>query len=67
MLVQNPIVNGYSIDPSEFRTGDQMTGGESGHVNLIGSPFKKVNTGVEFMYLSREDTDGVLPMAKDCR
>ena len=56
-LVSNFNINYYSIDPSEFRDETKMKSGSSGHVNLIWSPYKKVNAGVEFMMLERVNGD----------
>jgi hypothetical protein len=47
----------YTIDPSSTRSGDMLKGGFANHVNLIWSPLKKVNTGIEFMFLKRVNTD----------
>jgi len=57
-LVTNLNISWYSIDPSPLREANQMKSGESAHINLIWSPYKKVNTGIEFMYLRRTNTDG---------
>jgi len=56
-LIGNFNVNYYSIDPSEFRDDDKMKSGSSGHLNLIWSPLKNVNAGVEYMILERINTD----------
>jgi len=61
-LVTNLNVNWYAIDPSVYREPNKMKSGESAHVNLIWSPIKNVNTGVEFMILRRtngDDSSGV--------
>jgi len=34
-----------------------MKSGQSAHINLIWSPIKNVNTGVEFMVLERVNVD----------
>ena len=34
-----------------------MKAGSAGHLNLVWSPIKNVNTGVEFMVLERENVD----------
>jgi hypothetical protein len=57
-LVANLNVNWYAIDPSEFRDGDSMKAGESGHVNLMWSSLKNVTTGVGFMYRRRVNKEG---------
>jgi hypothetical protein len=56
-LVTNLNVNWYAIDPSVYREPNKMKSGESAHVNLIWSPIKNVNTGVEFMILRRTNGD----------
>jgi hypothetical protein len=56
-LVTNFNINWYSIDPSQYREGKKMKSGESVHLNLIWSPYKKVNTGIEYMILKRVNTD----------
>jgi hypothetical protein len=61
-LVSNLNVNYYSIDPSDYRASAKMKRGQSAHLNLIWSPYKKVNTGIEYMILKRvngDDTEGV--------
>lgn len=56
-LVTNFNINWYSIDPSQYREGEQMKSGESAHINLIWSPYKNVNAGVEYLHLKRINTD----------
>jgi hypothetical protein len=61
-LVSNLNVNYYSIVPSDYRASYKMKRGQSAHLNLIWSPYKKVNTGIEYMILKRvngDDTEGV--------
>jgi len=51
----------YAIDPSQYKEGYDMKSGVSGHVNLIWSPIKSLNTGVEYMIAQRtnvNDTQG---------
>jgi hypothetical protein len=36
-----------------------MKSGESAHLNLIWSPYKKVNAGIEYMVLRRTNTDNI--------
>ena len=48
-LVTNFNINWYSIEPSSYRSPEKMKSGESAHLNLIWSPLKKVNTGIEYM------------------
>jgi hypothetical protein len=56
-LVTNLNINWYSIDPSVYREDKQMKSGQSAHINLIWSPYKKVNVGIEYMHLKRINTD----------
>ena len=60
-LVSNINCNWYSIDPSQYKEGYDMKAGIAGHVNLIWSPIKNINTGIEFMMAQRtnvNDTQG---------
>ena len=60
-LVANLNSSWYAIDPSQYKEGYDMKAGISGHVNLIWSPIKNINTGVEFMMAKRinvNDTQG---------
>ena len=56
-LVSNLNIAWYSIDPSVYRSPSSIKSGASGHVNLIWSPIKNVNTGIEYMLLRRTNTD----------
>lgn len=56
-LVTNLNLNWYAIEPSAYRTEHQMKSGESAHLNLVWSPYKKVNAGIEYMVLRRTNTD----------
>ena len=47
----------YTIDPSPTREGNALKGGYANHVNLIWSPIRKVNAGIEFMFLKRVNTN----------
>jgi hypothetical protein len=58
VLVTNINTSWFGLNPSDFRDEDKMTLGGSGHVNLIWSPYKSVNAGIEFMALYRENGDG---------
>ncbi|TNF42875.1 MAG: hypothetical protein EP311_04420 [Cytophagales bacterium] len=61
-LVANLNTNWYSINPSQLRDQSKMKAGGSGHVNLIYSPYKKLNVGIEYMMLKRingDDSSGV--------
>jgi hypothetical protein len=60
-LVTNINSNWYSIDPSQYKEGYDMKAGIAGHVNMIWSPIKSINTGIEYMILQRtnvNDTQG---------
>lgn len=57
-LISNLNFNKYAISPSEFRAINKMKSGESVHLNMIWSPIKSINTGIEFMYLKRINGDG---------
>ena len=48
----------FGLNPSEHRGADKIKMGGSGHINLIWSPIKHVNAGIEFMTLYRENGDG---------
>jgi hypothetical protein len=58
VLVANINTGWFGLNPSEFRSEDKIKLGGSGHVNLIWSPYKSVNAGVEFMTLYRENGNG---------
>ena len=47
----------YTIDPSPTRNGHMLKGGYANHMNLIWSPIRNVNTGIEFMFLKRVNAD----------
>ena len=57
VLTSNLFGNIFAIDPSEYRDENKIKSGESVHVNLIWSPIKNVNAGVEFMVLRRTNGD----------
>ena len=56
-LVTNFNLAWYAVDPSTYWGPNKMKNGESAHLNLIWSPIKKVNTGVEYMILRRTNND----------
>lgn len=58
VLVTNINTNWFGLEPSEYRSEDKLKFGGSAHVNLIWSPIKKVNAGIEYMTLYRENGDG---------
>ena len=57
VLVTNLNLNWYAIDPSVYKEANKMKAGESAHINLIWSPIKKVNAGIEFMVLRRTNVN----------
>jgi hypothetical protein len=59
VLVTNLNLNWYAIDPSVYREANKMKAGESAHINLIWSPIKKVNAGIEFMVLRRTNVNDI--------
>ena len=56
-LLTNLNLSYYSIDPSIYRDENKIKGGSAGHLNLVWSPIKNINAGVEFMLLERENVD----------
>ncbi|WP_100626932.1 DcaP family trimeric outer membrane transporter [Algoriphagus formosus] len=56
-LIANLNSNFYSIDPSQYKTGYDMKAGMSGHANLIWSPIKSLNTGIEYMIVQRTNVN----------
>lgn len=46
-----------SIDPSQYLSNNVMKSGGTAHVNLIWSPVKKINTGIEYIYAKRINVD----------
>lgn len=56
-LTSNINLNYYSMTPSEFRDSSKMKTGSSGHINLIWSPYKKVDAGIEYMRAERINGD----------
>lgn len=57
-LMANVSTAWFGLDPSEFRSPDAIKSGHSLHANLIWSPIKSVNAGIEFMTLRRNNGDG---------
>lgn len=57
-LMANVSTAWLGIDPSVFRSSDEIKSGHSIHANIIWSPVKSVNAGVEFMSLRRVNGDG---------
>ena len=46
------------IDPTIHRDMNNMTKGGTAHVNLIWSPVRRINTGIEYIYGKRTNVDG---------
>jgi len=46
------------IDPTQDRLQTSMQSGGTVHVNLVWSPVKKINTGIEYIYGKRTNKDG---------
>ncbi len=57
-LMANVSTAWFGLDPSEYRSPDAIKSGHSLHANVIWSPIKSVNTGIEFMTLQRNNGDG---------
>ncbi len=57
-LMANVSTAWFSIDPSDYRSPDAIKSGHSIHANIIWSPIKNANTGIEFMNLRRNNGDG---------
>ncbi len=57
-LMSNFSTAWFGLDPSEYRNPEQIKSGHSFHVNLIWSPIKSANVGVEFMSLQRNNGNG---------
>jgi len=47
-----------SIEDSPDRPGDRLKEGGTAHVNVLWSPIKSVNTGIEYMFGLRRNADG---------
>lgn len=58
VLMANLSAAWFNLDASQYRAAEKITRGGSAHVNLIWSPVKSVNAGVEYMTLYRENVDG---------
>lgn len=46
------------IDPTQYRESTNMSKGGTVHANLIWSPVKRINTGIEYIYGKRTNVDG---------
>lgn len=58
VITANFNVNWFALEPSEFRDDIKIKQGGSMHMNLIWSPYKSVNTGIEIMTLYSELGNG---------
>jgi len=56
-LTTNFNVNYYSMTPTEYRDDSKMKTGSSGHLNLVWSPYKMVDAGIEYMRAERINGD----------
>jgi hypothetical protein len=56
-LVSNFNLNYFSITPSEFRDDSKMKSGSSGNINLIWSPYKNIDGGIEYIRAERINGD----------
>ena len=57
VLVANLNTAWFGLEADERRGPSEIQSGGSAHVNLIWSPYKAVNTGIEFMLLERRNGD----------
>ena len=57
-LMANVSAAWFGLDPSDYRSPDEIKSGHSIHANVIWSPIKSVNVGIEFMTLRRINGDG---------
>ncbi len=58
ILSTNISTNWFGIEPSEYRDENKMDFGGASHINLLWSPYKSVNMGIEFMTIYRKNGDG---------
>ena len=47
-----------AVDPTDERLPNSMESGGTAHVNLVWSPVKKINAGIEYIYGKRTNKDG---------
>jgi hypothetical protein len=57
-LVLNTSLAWASFDDSELRPDDRLLEGGTAHFNVVWSPFKSINTGIEYIYGLRRNVDG---------
>jgi hypothetical protein len=58
VVALNASVAWASAEDSSFKSGESLQEGGTAHVNVIWSPFKSVNTGLEYMHALRRNYDG---------
>jgi len=58
VVALNASVAWASAEDSQLKPGGSLKEGGTAHVNVIWSPFKSVNTGVEYIYGLRRNYDG---------
>ncbi len=59
VVALNVSVAWASVENSPLKPAGRLKEGGTAHVNVIWSPFKSVNTGVEYMYGLRRNYDGL--------
>ncbi len=47
-----------ALDPSQYLGNNDLESGGTAHLNVIWSPVKKINTGIEYIYSKRTNVDG---------
>jgi len=57
-LTLSPSFAWASTEDNQFKSDNDLKEGSTAHVNVIWSPFKSVNTGIEYMYGLRRNYDG---------
>lgn len=58
VVTLNPSFAWASVENNRFKADNDLKEGGTAHVNVIWSPFKSVNTGVEYIYGLRRNHDG---------
>ena len=58
VVTLNPSFAWASVEDNQFKADDNLKEGGTAHVNVIWSPFKSVNTGIEYIYGLRRNYDG---------
>jgi hypothetical protein len=52
------------VDNSDLQPGNAIHSAASAHANLVWFPYKRVSTGIEFMWGERENKDGAKGTAR---